>query len=149
MKIKTALQINKKSEEIFSAIIEPEKMKNYFISEASGKMEENKIITWKFAEFKDRFNIKVKEVIENKKIVYEWPSFKGKWLEVEIKLEAYKENATVVHISEGEVNFNEESAEWIQQNTQGWANFLACLKAWLEYGIKLREGSWDFMSDIK
>ena len=29
--------------------------------------------------------------------------------------------------------------------TEGWANFLACLKAYLEYGINLRKGAFDFM----
>ena len=27
----------------------------------------------------------------------------------------------------------------------GWANFLACLKAFLEYGINLRKGALDFL----
>lgn len=30
-------------------------------------------------------------------------------------------------------------------NTDGWANFLACLKAYLEYGINLRKGAFDFL----
>jgi hypothetical protein len=30
-------------------------------------------------------------------------------------------------------------------NTEGWANFLACMKAYLEYGIQLRKGAFDFM----
>ena len=31
------------------------------------------------------------------------------------------------------------------ENTEGWANFLACLKAYLEYGINLRKGAFDFL----
>lgn len=31
--------------------------------------------------------------------------------------------------------------------SKGWANFLACLKAYLEYGINLRKGAFDFMSE--
>lgn len=30
-------------------------------------------------------------------------------------------------------------------NTEGWANFLACMKAYLEYDIQLRKGAFDFM----
>lgn len=30
------------------------------------------------------------------------------------------------------------------ENTEGWANFLACLKAYLDYGINLRKGAFDF-----
>ena len=32
-------------------------------------------------------------------------------------------------------------------NTEGWANFLACMKAYLEYGIQLRKGAFDFMRE--
>lgn len=31
------------------------------------------------------------------------------------------------------------------QTTGGWSNFPACLKAWLEYGINLRKGAFDFL----
>ena len=34
---------------------------------------------------------------------------------------------------------------WFGGNTEGWANFLACLKAYLEFGINLRKGGFDFM----
>lgn len=32
---------------------------------------------------------------------------------------------------------------WLKSNTEGWANFLTCLKAYLEYGINLRQGAFD------
>jgi len=35
---------------------------------------------------------------------------------------------------------------WLKSNTEGWANFLACLKAYLEYGINLRKGGFDFLT---
>jgi uncharacterized protein YndB with AHSA1/START domain len=38
---------------------------------------------------------------------------------------------------------NEEGIKWLKCNTEGWANFLACLKAYLEYGINLRKGAFD------
>jgi hypothetical protein len=33
----------------------------------------------------------------------------------------------------------------MMRQTEGWANFLACMKAYLEYGINLRTGAFDFM----
>ena len=42
---------------------------------------------------------------------------------------------------------NLEGIEWLGRNTEGWANFLACIKAYLEYGINLREGAFDFMKE--
>ncbi len=40
---------------------------------------------------------------------------------------------------------NEMGLQWFGGNTEGWANFLACLKAYLEFGINLRKGGFDFM----
>jgi len=38
-----------------------------------------------------------------------------------------------------------EGIEWYGRNTEGWVNFLACLKAYLEYKINLRKGAFEFM----
>jgi len=40
---------------------------------------------------------------------------------------------------------DEAGLKWLMQNTEGWANFLACLKAWLDNGINLRKGAFDFL----
>ncbi len=40
---------------------------------------------------------------------------------------------------------NNMLVNWLRRNTEGWANFLDCLKAWLEYGINLRKGAFDYM----
>lgn len=44
LEIKAAIQIQKPLHEVFEAIVDPEKMSNYFISKASGRMEEGKQI---------------------------------------------------------------------------------------------------------
>jgi hypothetical protein len=40
---------------------------------------------------------------------------------------------------------NEDNLNWALENSEGWANFLACMKAYLEYGIQLRKGAFEFM----
>lgn len=35
--------------------------------------------------------------------------------------------------------------KWLSGNSFGWSNFLACLKAYLEYNINLRKGAFEFM----
>ena len=42
-------------------------------------------------------------------------------------------------------SLNEAGIKQLMGQTEGWANFLACLKAYLEYGINLRKGAFDFM----
>jgi hypothetical protein len=64
---------------------------------------------------------------------------------VKITLEAQPDNSTVVKVTEDGKTFNEDNLNWVIGNTEGWANFLACMKACLEYGIQLREGAFDFM----
>jgi uncharacterized protein YndB with AHSA1/START domain len=63
LEIKTALQIAKPKVEVYRAIVDPEKMKHYFIAESSGMMEEGKSISWKFLEFDEYVPVKVLKLI--------------------------------------------------------------------------------------
>ena len=55
-------------------------------------------------------------------------------------------DSTVLTITEKSREPDEAGIKWLKSNTEGWANFLACLKAYLEYGINLRKGAFDFMT---
>jgi uncharacterized protein YndB with AHSA1/START domain len=146
LEIKTALQILKPAYEVFEAIIDPEIMSNYFISQGSAKMEEGKHILWRFPEFDSEFPIRVDKLEKNKYISYYW-DMDGIDLLVEITLKELNEKATLVTVREKSRKNDEAGIKWLKGNTEGWANFLACLKAYLEYGINLRKGAFDFMSD--
>lgn len=145
LEIKTALQIQKPVHNVFDAIVDPAKMKNYFISESSGRMEEGKTVIWKFPEFEIKFPVQVIKIEINKLISYSREGSNKKNLIVEIKLEAINDNSTLVTIIEKSMQNDETGIEWLKSNTAGWANFLACLKAYLEYGINLRKGGFDFL----
>lgn len=145
LEIKTALQIAKPKAEVYQAIIEPEHMKNYFIAKSSGMMEEGKTISWKFPEFDDYVPVTVLKLIPDELISFEWEGSKEKNLLVEINLTQVSKNNTLVKITEGKMEADEMGIQWFGGNTEGWANFLACLKAYLEYGINLRKGGFDFM----
>ena len=147
LEIKAALQVRKPASVIFDAIIDPEKMKNYFISSGSDKMEEGKTIIWRFPEFDFDAPINVGKVEKDRYISFSWEGSEGKELIVEILLEPQADNSTVIRIIEKSMENNPEGIEWLGRNTEGWANFLACLKAYLEYGINLREGAFDFMKE--
>jgi uncharacterized protein YndB with AHSA1/START domain len=146
LEIKAALQISKPADEVFDAIIDPFKMSNYFISKGSGKMEEGKQIIWQFPEFDSDFPIRVGKIEKNKYISFYW-DMDGIELFVEITLTSRSGNSTLVTITEKSRKNDESGIKWLKGNTEGWANFLACLKAFLEYGINLRKGAFDFMSD--
>ncbi|MBA3972493.1 MAG: SRPBCC domain-containing protein [Bacteroidetes bacterium] len=143
LELKAALQILKPINEVFEAIVDPKKMKNYFISESSGRMEEGKELVWRFPEFDINVPVSVKSIVKDKYISYYWDNNDKKLL-VEMTLSPYENNSTVVTITEKSMPNDEAGIKWLKGNTEGWANFLACLKAYLEYEINLRKGGFDF-----
>jgi uncharacterized protein YndB with AHSA1/START domain len=144
LEIKAALQILKPAHEVFEAIVDPVKMSNYFISKGSGRMEEGRQIIWRFPEFDTEFPVRVDKIEADKYISYYWKIDDIELL-VEIILTSRDSHATVVTVTEKSRNNDEAGINWLKGNTEGWANFLACLKAYLEYGINLRKGAFDFL----
>ena len=135
------LQIQKPIEEVFDGIVNPDKMTKYFISESSGRLESGKEVIWKFPEFAERFPLSEIKIEDNSSISFVWDPDTV----VTITLEKLADNSTLVKVKERGKEFNEENLKWVLENTEGWANFLACMKAYLEYGIELRKGAYDFM----
>jgi uncharacterized protein YndB with AHSA1/START domain len=146
LEIKAALQILKPVKEVFEAIIDPIKMSNYFISKSSGRIEEGKKIIWRFPEFDMEFPVRAGKIEKDKYISFYW-DVDGFELLTEISLTPKSGNSTLVIITEKSRKNDEAGIKWLKGNTEGWANFLACLKAYLEYGINLRKGAFDFLSD--
>lgn len=146
LEINVAMQIQKPINEIFESIVNPEKMTNYFISQSTGMMEEGKNLIWKFPEFDFECPVRVGKVEKDKYISFYWEN-SGKDLLVEITLSESLNNGTLVSISEKGMDNDEVGIKWLSGNSFGWSNFLACLKAYLEYGINLRKGAFDFMKN--
>jgi uncharacterized protein YndB with AHSA1/START domain len=144
--IKVEIQILKPPAEVFEAIVDPDKMTNYFISKSSGRLEEGKQVIWRFPEFDLEFPVRAGKIKMNSYISFYW-EVDGIELLVEITLNPKINNATIVTITEKGRNNDEAGIKWLQGNTEGWANFLACLKAYLEYGINLRKGAFSFDSE--
>lgn len=143
IQINVAIQIQKPADEVFEAIVNPALMSNYFISKSSGKMEEGKSLIWNFPEFDADAPVKVGKIIANELITFYW-EINGVDVEVTMLLEQTQDGSTVVRITEKEMDNNDAGINWLKGNTEGWANFLACLKAYLEYGINLRKGAFEF-----
>lgn len=143
---KASLQIAKTPQVVFEAIVDPAQMCNYFISKSSGRMEPGAQLMWEWPEFEGEYPVRVGEIVPNEMIQFYW-DVDGTEYCAEIALSAGREeHSTVLRISEkGEQPDPEKALKFIKSNTEGWANFLACLKAWLEYGINLRKGAFEFM----
>jgi uncharacterized protein YndB with AHSA1/START domain len=135
------LQIQKPIEEVFEGILNPKKMTKYFISESSGRLESGKEVIWKFPEFPDQYPLKEIKIKTNRLVSFVWDPETI----VNIELESLPDNSTIVTVIENGKEFNEDNLNWLIENTGGWANFLACMKAYLEYGIQLRKGAFEYM----
>lgn len=135
------LQIQKPIDDVFDAIVNPERITKCFISRSSGPMETGKTVAWEFGDFPGEFPVEVQSVRLNQSVSFIW----DQETVVNIWFEAQADNSTVVKITEGEKELNEKNLKWLTDNTFGWGNFLDCLKAYLEYGINLRKGAFDYM----
>jgi len=142
---KATIQIQKPIEEVFEGIINPEIMTNYFISESTGRLETDKEVYWKFPEFDDKFLVSKVKLKANEYVSFEWDPETV----VKIELESQPDKSTVVKVSEGGKEMNEDNLKWLISNTGGWAQFLACMKAYLEYGVHLRKGAYEFMRNVE
>ncbi|WP_264563401.1 SRPBCC domain-containing protein [Flavobacterium sp. N3904] len=140
---KATIQIQKPIDEVFEGIVNPEKMTNYFISESNGRLETGKELIWKFPEFPTEVPIKEITTEINRSISFVW----DEETVVKIILEEQTDKNTVVKVTEDGKQYNEDNLKWVIGNTEGWANFLACMKAYLEYGIQLRKGAFEFMRE--
>ena len=140
------IQIQQPVSKVFEAIVDPSQMTNYWISKSSGRMEEGKTLTWSFPEFDMEFPVRVGKVVKDELITFYWDSEDGKELKVEFIFAPYGVD-TVIKVTESAMENNEAGIAWLAGNTEGWANFMACLKAWLDHGINLRRGSFNYRFD--
>ena len=139
-----SIQILRPINEVYDAIILPDKMSTYFIESSTGPLEAYKTVIWKFPEFSDTFPVTGILFKPNEYISFDWSGGEDNMM-VEIYLEKFGEDFTVVKVIEHEFEDDAEGIERAMRQTGGWANFLACMKASLEYGINLRTGAFDFM----
>lgn len=143
LQIKTALRVAKPAPVVFEAIVDPAQMTNYFIASGSSRMEEGQTVQWSFPEMEGSFPVQVKKVVVNREVVFTWNDTDRSETTVTITLQPVDESVTFVTVTEGEKEATDDGIRWLKSNTEGWANFLACLKAFLEYGINLRKGAFD------
>jgi uncharacterized protein YndB with AHSA1/START domain len=146
LEIKVAMQIQRPPHQVFESIINPDKMSYYFISKSSGMMENGAELIWNFPEFETDFPIRVGTLKKDKYISFYWTIDQAELL-VEIHLKKQEDNSTLVTIIEKSRPNDEAGLKWLSGNSFGWANFLTCLKGYMEYKINLRKGAFEFMRE--
>jgi len=134
-------KIRKPVAEVFDAIVNPAKLKQYFTTGgANAPLVEGTTVTWDFADFPGAFPVHVRKVVPNRAIVLEWQAADGKYdTRVEMSFEALDSESAKVQIAESGWKETPAGLNSSYGNCQGWMHMLCCLKAWLENGINLRE----------
>ncbi|MCJ8014554.1 SRPBCC family protein [Paenibacillus sp. KQZ6P-2] len=133
--VTTKFKILKPANEVFEAIVDPEKMSNYWFSSGTGRVEQGKTITWRYDEYSAEVVINVLEVEENKKIMFSWGGY-GQETIVTIKLIELDHTSTVIEVNES--GLKEDDPEIVNKmmgQKEGWVYVLTCLKGYLENGI--------------
>ena len=140
LRFTVSVKIQKPVEEVFDGVYNPAKLSQYFTTAgASAPLDEGTTVMWEFADFPGAFPVQVKKVEKNKLISFEWGAEDGTPCTVEMKFEPV-DDSTLVSITEWGWPSTEAGLKSSYGNCQGWTQMLCAMKAYIEYGINLREG---------
>ena len=141
--------------EVFEAVVNPAELSRYFTTGgAKGRLETGATVYWDFADFPGAFPVWVKEVIPQKKIVFEWEASEGQPEDgapvttvgyntiVTMTFEPLDDGRTLVAIEERGWKQTPAGLKASYGNCQGWSQMQCAMKAWLEHGLNLREGMY-------
>lgn len=137
--------IQKPVSEVFDAVYNNKKISQYFVTAgASAPLKEGTTVQWEFADFPGPFPVHCKQVVENKLITLQWEAADqgGYQTTCEFVFEALNGNETKVKIYETGWRENEAGINASYGNCMGWSQMVAAMKAYLEYGINLRQGAY-------
>ncbi|WP_144513903.1 SRPBCC family protein [Bacillus sp. FJAT-22090] len=133
--ITTKFNIRKPANDVFEAIVDPNKIANYWFSSGTARLEQGKKITWRYDEYNAQVEINVLEVIDYKKIVYSWGEYDEETV-VTITLNELDNRGTLIEVTES--GFKENDPDIVNKmigQKEGWVYALTCLKAYLENGV--------------
>lgn len=148
-------RVAKPVSEVFEAVADPAKLSRYFTTGgAKGRIETGATVTWDFHDFPGAFPVEVVEVEKDRRIVLRWEANEQEtpdapdapqpaarhFTTVTMIFEPLEEGRTLVTISEEGWRPTPAGLKASYGNCQGWMQMLCALKAYLEYGINLREG---------
>lgn len=157
LKFEVAGRIAKPVSEVFEAMVDPGTLSRYFTTGgAKGRLETGATVYWDFHDFPGAFPVEVVEVEKDRRIVLRWEANEGGLQEsgvevpavsyfttVTLTFEGLDDGRTLVTISEAGWRETEAGLKASYGNCQGWMQMLCSLKAYLEYGINLREGMFE------
>ncbi len=157
LKFTVSARIAKPVAEVFEAVADPATLSRYFTTGgAKGRLEAGATVSWDFHDFPGAFPVKVVEVEPNRRIVLQWEANEGApsdgdaavtasggyMTTVTMTFEPLDDGRTLVSITEEGWRTTDTGLKASYGNCQGWSQMLCALKAYMEYGINLRDGMY-------
>jgi uncharacterized protein YndB with AHSA1/START domain len=136
---KVQTKIKKPVTEVFQAVVKPEILNKYFTMAAQGELKAGTTVFWNWSDMQKGLEVKVKSVIENEKIELTWNSIAGYDTNIIFTFKPLEGNSTLLMIEESGWNADQKSLDASYDHCSGWEHMANCLKAYLQYGIDLRQ----------
>ena len=133
--VEVQMMIRKPIATVFNAMIDPAITTKFWFTKSTGKLEQGESIHWEWEMYGVSTDIKVKQIIPNKLIKFEWNDLPTT---VEFEYSKLSESTTLVVIRNYGFDLNgDDLINAIKDNTGGFTTILDGMKAYLEYGIQL------------
>lgn len=157
LKFEVSGRIARPVEEVFEAVVNPEKLSGYFTTGgAKGRLETGATVMWDFHDFPGAFPVQVVEVEKNKRIILQWEANEGALSDgeeammtnagymttVTMRFEDLGDGRTLVSIAEEGWRQTANGLKASYGNCMGWSQMICAMKAWVEHGINLRDGMY-------
>lgn len=155
LKFKVSAHISRPVHDVFEAVADPARLSAYFTTGgAKGRLETGATVHWDFHDFPGAFPVEVVKVVPDAEIVLRWEASEGApadgaehsaagyMTKVTMTFAPLEGDRTLVTIAEEGWRETPAGLGASYGNCQGWSQMLCALKAWLEYGINLREGMY-------
>ncbi|QPC81700.1 SRPBCC family protein [Phototrophicus methaneseepsis] len=134
---KVEMLIRKPISEVFEAFINPEITSKFWFTKSSGRLDEQKEVTWTWEMYNVSSQVVVKEIEKDKRILIEWDGYESRNT-VEWIFTIYEGNTTFVSVTESGFQGDSEQVISDALNSKGGFTWLlAGAKAFLEFGIEL------------
>lgn len=148
LKFNVSARVSKPIAQVFEAVADPKQLSGYFTTGgAKGRIETGATVSWDFHDFPGAFPVNIIKAEKNREIVLQWQANEsgadaGYKTTVTMTFEDLGDERTLVTITEEGWRETPAGLAASYGNCQGWSQMLCALKAYLEYGINLREGMY-------
>jgi uncharacterized protein YndB with AHSA1/START domain len=134
---KVEMLIRKPISEVFEAFVNPEITSKFWFTKSSGRLDEQKEVTWTWEMYNVSSQVVVKGIEKDKRIFIEWDGYESRNT-VEWIFTIYEDNTTFVSVTESGFQGDSEQVISDALNSKGGFTWLlAGAKAFLEFGIEL------------